>query len=1092
MKNPLKMAGKIAGKLFRGVFSRGVLFVLTLLVLLDLYFETVGLPKATVRYAENKINEKIGHCTIDGIRAGVWNGFVAYGVRLVGGEDTVHLDASIQKVQFGLELLDFLRFHIKPKYLLLENCTLNCSGLAAVKSNICISKIRILLQTTLKDTIEGSAYAEWNGIRISLNGRIKGFEDFSSFEKLASIMPASNGDEINPALDNILQNVMSADFGYNDCFLDLSLKMDLDDLKGTSLSGSFSIANTDIAGIFISKLHGNFRLEDNILDVEKLLWLLGRNEMLRGELHYDLNRQLVSCNANATIFPTTAMQLAGLKSQSLGRGLLVRKPLSMKFDMPFCKPDLDAISFSAECQMEETSLGRIDVSGSGFRMHYEKRVLNFNEICLMLSDNGSEMLSGTASFNIADGTLDCVMMGGVCIGRKLDTMGISLPDALRRNLDENTEISLKMEKSPLEPKKMALQCQLLHPSFKLARWNINELRLPIEYKEGRLAIKNGSFALRGNADVTGSINAELDVLSSIEQKVLQIPHCVSLAVPSKDDDGQLLSWNGDFRQELEIGNILCKGKCSAFLDRLYKYCVKEYEPDMAEYCEPFKCGRLPFLGAAEFKAPANGNWTVSCDIKAQEGCGYGTLICREGSAKFNLDAKGLSFKDITATLVNDEKVYLNLGIIFTPFTLDITGLDVTGNPRLAENFIFSTKGRKIYSQVWEGMQWSKDDFPRVRIPKLQYFSDDASISWGLVLENGLIEARNFLWSQENIRAATVKLEMNLPEEVLLPEIKFDLDKMEMKGACQIATAGTPHCSFQVERCNGTLDLRSLLVTMAPELDKALPTFEIGNKTVLDCEGSCNLEKPYQVELDGKIKSNSLSVMHVTAEDIEGNWSYKNNVVRISVGDSKMMNGKFSGGFSYDRNQQCGDFIGQCENMSLERILQAATKDEKATYPGIISANCALRYHLGWGNVPHQLDGVGHISLSKSDIWRVPGLNALGKALDFTNGSIFRNGKTSNLGKISDAEANVNFLGTRLIVTDFKTDGTLVTLQGNGQYLWDQDYVDFTVDSRLLHKINLLSVLFRPLTGSFYAQLKGPRKEAKWKISSFLGKWIGGE
>ncbi|MBQ7175921.1 MAG: hypothetical protein IJS08_00790, partial [Victivallales bacterium] len=493
-----------------------------------------------------------------------------------------------------------------------------------------------------------------------------------------------------------------------------------------------------------------------------------------------------------------------------------------------------------------------------------------------------------------------------------------------------------------------------------------------------------------------------------------------------------------------------------------------------------------------FKAPANGNWSVTSNIKAQEGCGYGTLTCKEGSAKFNLDAKELSFKDITATLVNNEKVYLNLGLCFTPFTLDIIGLDVTGNPRLAENFIFSTKGRKIYSQVWEGIEWSKDDFPRVRIPKLQYFSDDASISWGLVLEGGLIEAKNFLWSQESIRSATVKLKMNLPEEVLLPEIKLDLDKLEMDGACQIATSGTPHCSFQVEHCNGTVDFRSLLVTLAPELDKALPTFEIGNKTMLDCEGSCNLVKPYQVELTGKIKSDSLTVMDIVAQDLEGDWSYKNNVVRISVGNSKLMNGSFSGGFSYDRNQQCGDFIGQCENMSLERILQAATKDEKASYPGIITANCALRYHLGWGNVPRQLDGVGHISLVKSDIWRVPGLNALGKALDFTNGTVLRNDKSSNLGKISNAEANVNFLGTRLIVTDFKTDGTLVTLQGNGQYLWDQDYVDFTVDSRLLHKINLLSLLFRPLTGSIYAQLKGPRKEAKWKISSFLGKWIGGD
>ena len=731
------------------------------------------------------------------------------------------------------------------------------------------------------------------------------------------------------------------------------------------------------------------------------------------------------------------------------------------------------------------------MSGSGFRLRYEKNMLDFEEVNLKLSSDGSENLSGKACYNIADGTLTCSVNGSVSIGKKLDTMGVSLPAALRSNLDESTKISLSMENSSMEPEKLSLKCQLLHPRFELATWTIDELCLPMEYREGRLSIKNGTFSLKGNSDVAGSVNAELNVLDSIEKKTIQVSHGVSLGVTEHGMAADILAWKGSFKQELENGSILCTGRCSAFLDRLHKYCVKGFEPDLEEYCEPFRCSTLPYLCDAEIKVPANGNWSVSCDIKAQEGCGYGTLICKEGGAKFEMNAKKLSFKDISATLVNGEKVYLNLGITLVPFAIDISDLLVHGDPRLAENFIFSTMGRKIYSKVWEDVKWGALDFPKVSIPSLRYFSDDASISWGLELRNGTIEAKNFIWEKEKIRSATVKLEMNLPEEVLLPEIKMDLDQMEMTGACQISTGGVPHCSFQ-ERCNGTLKLRDLLVSLAPELEEALPPFEIGSKTVLDCEGSCNLVKPYQVELEGKVKSNSLSVMHVTAEDIEGDWSYKNNVVRISVGTSKMMNGKFSGGFSYDRNQQCGDFIGKCESMSLERILQTATQDDKATYPGVISANCALRYHLGWGNVPRQLDGVGHISLTESDIWRVPGLNALGKALDFTNGNIFRNGKTSNLGKISNAEASVTFLGTRLMVNEFKTDGTLLTLQGHGQYLWDQDYVDFTVDSRLLHKINILSLIFRPLTGSFFAQLKGPRKEAKWEIGSFLSKLIGGE
>jgi hypothetical protein len=289
-----------------------------------------------------------------------------------------------------------------------------------------------------------------------------------------------------------------------------------------------------------------------------------------------------------------------------------------------------------------------------------------------------------------------------------------------------------------------------------------------------------------------------------------------------------------------------------------------------------------------------------------------------------------------------------------------------------------------------------------------------------------------------------------------------------------------------------MGLRELLVSIAPELDGALPLFKIGNQTSLNCDGSCNLSKPYQVELEGKIKTDSLSVMNIVAKDLDGDWTYKNDVLRISVGSSTLMDGTFSGGFSYDRNQKCGDFIGECKDISLENILRAANQNDKSSYPGVITARCSLRYHLGWGNVPHQLNGIGHLSIKNSDIWRVPGLNALGRALNFANGAILGNEKDSNIGKITKAEANVAFMGTRLSITDFKTDGTLLALQGSGDYVWDEDYVDFTVNSRILRRINLLSLLFRPLTGAFYASLKGPRNEAKWKVSSYFGKMLIGE
>ena len=53
---------------------------------------------------------------------------------------------------------------------------------------------------------------------------------------------------------------------------------------------------------------------------------------------------------------------------------------------------------------------------------------------------------------------------------------------------------------------------------------------------------------------------------------------------------------------------------------------------------------------------------------------------------------------------------------------------------------------------------------------------------------------------------------------------------------------------------------------------------------------------------------------IDVENVECDWKYVNSMMKINANKVELMGGSFSGGCSYDMNQQSGDFIGSCENL----------------------------------------------------------------------------------------------------------------------------------------------------------------------------------
>ncbi|HQL08949.1 MAG TPA: hypothetical protein PLE35_05060, partial [Lentisphaeria bacterium] len=96
-------------------------------------------------------------------------------------------------------------------------------------------------------------------------------------------------------------------------------------------------------------------------------------------------------------------------------------------------------------------------------------------------------------------------------------------------------------------------------------------------------------------------------------------------------------------------------------------------------------------------------------------------------------------------------------------------------------------------------------------------------------------------------------------------------------------------------------------------------------------------------------------------------------------------------------------------------------------------------------------------------------------------------RLAGLGRISSLDADLEFLGQRLVVPTLSTNGTIIALNGSGEYNWDTDKMYFQVSGEALKEVSILSMVLKPLTWAFHAELTGTRAKNEWTLRTALRK-----
>jgi hypothetical protein len=130
-------------------------------------------------------------------------------------------------------------------------------------------------------------------------------------------------------------------------------------------------------------------------------------------------------------------------------------------------------------------------------------------------------------------------------------------------------------------------------------------------------------------------------------------------------------------------------------------------------------------------------------------------------------------------------------------------------------------------------------------------------------------------------------------------------------------------------------------------------------------------------------------------------------------------------------------------------------------------------------------------LRKADLWSVPLLSGLVKLLDNATFG-WLTGGAGKLGVISEVDADVEFHGDRLTVPNLYTNGTILALSGNGEYSWETDKLNFLVNGVPLKDVDVLSMVLRPLTWAFQAELIGTSKSYEWRQMTKITRMFSNE
>ena len=383
-----------------------------------------------------------------------------------------------------------------------------------------------------------------------------------------------------------------------------------------------------------------------------------------------------------------------------------------------------------------------------------------------------------------------------------------------------------------------------------------------------------------------------------------------------------------------------------------------------------------------------------------------------------------------------------------------------GDPALAARFIPPGEGRDGYAKVWQGVTWGHPAQPVIRIEELHsYKADDR---WRLDL-NGTLTADDVRWRGIHADSVTADVKLALPDSIRVTNAAIVRGDSKLEGEADIRPAGpSPFCRFAA---HGSLDPLNDLAPAMPSWRTFLEFVALDPLTLVRCEGTVPLKRGEEgVDVGGTIESPKAAWWGLGLQDVNLEWHLSDELLRVGPLSVSTCGGSVSGNGSCRLEEQTGSLSLRLDHIDVSECVKQLNGKDQGRRLGVLDGTVELGSIRKPQDAALELRGNGRATVRGGDLWEIPFLHGLGDLVYGYVAMIARATKIDGLakltraltlGSLSQLEADVEFVGDRLRVPSFSTDGTILALRGTGEYAWGPRTFEVAVRGVPLERTRLI-------------------------------------
>lgn len=1088
---------KLLSTLCRNAFLRPLLAAIFVVVTVDFWFETNGLPSSWHPQVKAILQHAGLRGTFTHLRIGVVNGVVILNPEFFTDTPTGPIRLTANDIQCRPNFWSLLQGK-----LVIDDFAINDGAVTLLQtdpSEVLHTTVSLAQGRRSKDDrFHLQVKAACEGVNLT------GAFTLANFSQITSLLDENRSqrqNRFNPSAQasvaSVAKLLKQCRWGENDAFVNLKATLDCLEPSQFALNGDFSLGHALLGPIVITKLRGDFNLRQSQLAFTRLQWFLSRSEVVQGSVDFDLKEKTVAANLHGQLFPATLLHLARIESGSLPQIATLTTPIHFTAELPSSPLEWQKLNPRLECHFNTMPLYGLQIHRGRFVLVSTPPTIAISELHLSLNPANTEWVAGDLTFNLDTKTVAAELNGELPVFHLARQVGLQVPIAWFGAEKRNLKLHLDMKESPIASWQQWHATATAEARYLPIRdVSLHNPKVTLELKNAVLTMTNATAGLPGLPPDAVRITASTSLTDLVDSKPTAIAFSARVLAHNPGDDADsfatALDWQGEAIYDVDKHRLSVTSHGAAFPDRIYQTYETPLKLPEGDIVGQIRCPKNPItfsLEVPETEVNGSQNWKVLGQLHS-DGGGFGKLDLAEASCQVEITPHATNFRDLKGVTAAGEPLALEILIQYYPFILTLNNITLNGRPEIAEVFIFSKQAKDIYQQIWKDVTWDPNHPPVVNVSSLVYQSGSTDSDWLLTMASSLT-AKNALYRDTQLGDVALEVHLDLPYGLKVAPITVTRPDGDINAEVAMTFAGAPQCDLKINKSEGTVDPKQVLLAINPDWISFLEPITFSPQTKVTCEGSFFLSGEPMLHLRGTIDTPQCSFQKITAEQVSANWALSSNQVRWNVLRASYLGGNLKTSGLYDLESRASNVLLIADNISLDQfstVLSMAEKSEDASpVPGVIHAECRLDILQGWAGRPFHVEGNGHLAVRNAELWEVPLFTKLGQLLEVTTFSWLRQKQDNGLGKITKLDADVEFLGTRLVVPQFSTNGTIIALSGQGEYSWEKDRLFFQVSGEALKEVSILSFVLKPLTWAFHAELSGTRQKNEWKLRTALRK-----